>query len=520
MAGKVVLVTPARRFIANRFGVGYQVPLGLVYIGGPLLDAGYSVKLIDNDLYGWPFDRLVKEIAAFNADYVLVGHTGSTAAHAISLQTMLAIRQALPHVCIVYGGVYPSYADKSTLEECPAIDAIVRGEGEQTTLELISAWENGTPLANVPGITWRDGGSVIANPPRPAIQNLDLYRPGFELVDWPRYKIFGFGPAAGLQFSRGCPLTCSYCGQWLFWKKWRHHSPEKLVEQLTELVEKYGVKFVWFADENFSADRETTKKIFELVCAAKLDIAMNLNMTAADVVRDADLLPLYKAAGIDYIVMGIESLEDSVIAGIRKNNPYEISRQAVRLLRENNIISLTNLIYGLEQESWETLWAKFRKLLEFDADILNACYITPHFWTADGKATRPADIIQTDMSKWTYRNQVVATPTLTPLALFAGVKLTEALFHLRPKALLRLFTAPDAHYRKIMRNSFWVGIKVVLAEIYEFFWQTKFSPRGSLDHLYGVAKHPGAIKNNTELPVSLAPPAKAGVSVELHGRRP
>jgi hypothetical protein len=108
------------------------------------------------------------------------------------------------------------------------------------------------------------------------------------------------------------------------------------------------------------------------------------------------------------------------------------------------------------------------------------------------------------MSKWTYRNQVVATPTLMPLALFAGIKLTEALFHLRPKALLRLFTAPDARYRKIMRNSLWVGIKVVLAEIYEFFWQTKFSPRGSLEYLYGSGEHLNAMKGVTELPVLAA----------------
>ena len=485
MTARVVLITPARRFIANRFGVGYQVPLGLVYIAGPLVDAGYTVKIIDNDLQGWSLERLVQEIIAFKADYALVGHTGSTAAHAMSIATIEAIRQHAPHVRTVYGGVYPSYADKPTISACPAIDVIVRGEGEQTTLELVNALENGHPLTGIPGITWRDGETIVANPSRPVLQNLDAYRPAFELVDWPRYRLFGFGPAAGLQFSRGCPLTCSYCGQWMFWKKWRHRSPEKLLEQLTELVEKYGVKFVWFADENFSADRDTTQRVLKMIREAKLGISLNLNMTAADVVRDADLLPLYKAAGVDYIVMGIESLEDSVIAGVRKNNPYAISKEAVRLLRENHIISLTNLIYGLEQESPRTLWTKFCKLLEFDADVLNACYITPHFWTADGKATRPADIIQLDMSKWTYRNQVVATATLTPLALFVGVKLTEAFFHLRPKALLRLVTSPDARYRKIMRHSLWDGIKVILAEIAEFAFDTKFSPRGSMKAIHG-----------------------------------
>lgn len=517
---RIVLITPARRFIANRFGLGYQVPLGLVYIGGPLIDAGHTVRLIDNDVYGWSLERLVREVIDFKADYALVGHTGSTAAHAVAIATLSAIRAGAPGVRTIYGGVYPSYADKPTLNECPAIDVVVRGEGEQTIVDLIDAWERkgGSSAVNnfldgpketrpydhvttisdffsIPGITWRNGEKIIANPSRPAIQNLDSYRPGFELVDWPRYKLFGFGPAAGLQFSRGCPLTCSYCGQWMFWKKWRHRSPEVLVAQMSELSEKYGVKFIWFADENFSANPETVKRVFELICATNLNISLNLNMTAADVVRDADLLPLYKAAGVDYIVMGVESLEDSVVAGVRKNNPYAISKEAVRLLRENNIISLTNIIYGLEQESWHTLWAKFRKLLEFDSDILNACYITPHFWTSDGKATRPADIIQLDMSKWTYRNQVVATPTLTPLALFVGVKLTEAFFHLRPKALLRLISHPDARYRKIMRHSIWVGIKVVLAEIAEFLFETKFAPRGAMEHI------PGSVENKTELPV-------------------
>src|SRR5262245_43787056 len=166
MSGRIVLLTPSRRFIANRFGLGYQIPLGLVCIGGPLADAGYTVRLIDNDLYGWPFDRLAAEVADFGADYVLLGHTGSTAAHPICLATATALRTALPHLRIAYGGVYPSYADTSTLDQCPAIDAIVRGEGEQTTLDLVAAWEQGTSLADVAGITWRDGLHIRANRPR------------------------------------------------------------------------------------------------------------------------------------------------------------------------------------------------------------------------------------------------------------------------------------------------------------------------------------------------------------------
>jgi anaerobic magnesium-protoporphyrin IX monomethyl ester cyclase len=173
-----------------------------------------------------------------------LGHSGSTAAHKTALKTIRAIHKELPHLRVVYGGVYPSYADKAVMAECGEIDAIVRGEGEQTIVGLIRTWEQTNDLSYVDGVTWRNGDQIIANRSRTPIKDLDEYRPGWELVDWQRYSMFGFKNAAGLQFSRGCTLTCTYCGQWMFWKKWRHRSPENVVEQLRLLANQYGVKIV------------------------------------------------------------------------------------------------------------------------------------------------------------------------------------------------------------------------------------------------------------------------------------
>jgi anaerobic magnesium-protoporphyrin IX monomethyl ester cyclase len=483
---RIVLLTPARRFIANRYGLGYQIPLGLAFLGGPLADAGHSVKLIDNDLYGWDMRRLVEEITVFRPDCILLGHTGSTAAHTTCLATATALRAAFPHIYLAYGGVYPSYAAESSLRECPAIDVIVRGEAEQTVLELVDAWERRDSLADIPGLAWRAEHGIVLNRTRHALQNLDAYRPGWELVDWPRYNLFGVGRSAGMQFSRGCPLTCTYCGQWLFWKRWRHRSPQNVVNELTILARRYGVKIVWFADENFGGDREALKELLALLVEADLGLSLNVNMTAAGVVANADLLPQMKAAGVDYVVMGIESLEDGVVAHVRKNNPFAISREAVELLRRHRIISLVNIIYGLEDEAPATLRTKLRKLRQLDADILNAVYITPHFWTEDGRKTDPEQIIQTDTARWTYRNQVIRTPHLSPSALFWGVKLTEALYHLRPGGLLRLLFGGDARVRRILRASMLVGLRVVLAEIAEFALATRFSPPGALSALPGA----------------------------------
>jgi hypothetical protein len=299
MPARIMLVNPARHFIANAHGLGYLTPLGLVFLGGPLIDAGHDVKLIDHDMNGWPMQRLLQEIEEFGPKYILLGHSGSTASHTVVVRTVQQIREAFPETRIIYGGVYPSYAYQSILQEVPQIDVIVRGEGEKTILDLISTWERDEDLEEVKGIAWRKNNQIVINHPQPAIQNLNQYRPAWELLEWDRYQMFGFDHAAGLQFSRGCTLTCSYCGQWMFWKKWRHRSPQNIVDDMKLLKEKYGVNLIWFADENFAADRELAKELLEKIASADLNLSLNLNMTAADVVRDADLLPLYKRAGVD-----------------------------------------------------------------------------------------------------------------------------------------------------------------------------------------------------------------------------
>jgi anaerobic magnesium-protoporphyrin IX monomethyl ester cyclase len=488
----IVLLTPARRFIANRYGLGYQLPLGLVLIGGPLIDAGHRVRLIDNDALGWSDARLISHLSSAPPDCIMIGHASPTAAHPVAMRTARSLKDAFPEAVIVYGGVYPSYTAKTVLSENRILDVIVHGEGEATVVDLVAALEKDrASLDSVAGITWRRDQDIVGNPRRAPIADLDAYRPGWDLVDWSHYKLFGFGRAAGMQFSRGCTLTCTYCGQWSFWSKWRYRSPEFLADQLEILAKRYGVRIVWLADENFAADREVTRKVLECIASRNLGLSLNLNMTAADVVRDADLLPLYKRAGVDNIIMGVESLEDETVDRVRKNNPFAISCEAARLLRQHGIVGLMNIIYGLERDTLKTLWRTFRRILVLDPDILNAVYITPHHWTREGRSTRSEQIIQADQQYWTYRNQVVATPGLSPWKLFLAIKTTEALLHLRPRALWRMMTGPDARYCKILRSYLWIGIKVWLAEIYEFIVKVRFARAGSLPRIPGFPpRHP------------------------------
>jgi len=109
----ITLLTPARRFIANHHGVGYQIPLGLVLIGGPLIDAGHRVRLIDNDAEGWSDADLVARLRTAPPQCIMIGHSSPTAAHPVAMKTAHALKEAFPDAVIVYGGVYPSYTAKA-----------------------------------------------------------------------------------------------------------------------------------------------------------------------------------------------------------------------------------------------------------------------------------------------------------------------------------------------------------------------------------------------------------------------
>ncbi|OGQ81033.1 MAG: hypothetical protein A2289_14435 [Deltaproteobacteria bacterium RIFOXYA12_FULL_58_15] len=486
----IVLLTPCRRFIANRYAYGYQIPLGLVCLGGPLLDAGHRVRLIDNDVRGWDDERLAKELLLDPPDCIMIGHSGPVAAHPVAMRTARALKHHLPETTIVYGGLYATFAADSVMRDNPSIDIVVRGEGEATVVDLAEHLAFGGRLLDaVEGTTWRNAaGEIVANPDRPPVEDLDPYRPGWELVQWDDYHLFGFGRGAGMQFSRGCPRRCTYCGQWRFWHRWRHRSAESFVDQLEILTRKYGVHIVWIADENFAAERGPAHEVLELIVERKLDLSLNLNMTAAEVVRDRDLLPLYKQAGVDNIFLGIESLDDATVAKVGKDNPLEISKRAVVALRENNIVGLVNVIYGLQEERPSTLWKTFKRLLWLDPDVVNACHVTPYFWTTLGRWTKPEDVIQPDLSRFTIRNQVLRSHGLPPRLLFWAVKLTEALFHLRPRGIWRMLFWTDNRARQILRQYLGVGIRGTFGEILEFLFATKFVRPGKLTAVPGYPR--------------------------------
>lgn len=486
---KIIFVVPPLHFLVNEIGHGYQPPLGLLSVAGSLVDAGFHVELLDADAGHLSNQDVIEHLQDVSAQVALVGHSGSMAANPAALKLMADIKVALPEVSTVYGGVYPTYACHEIMSREPAVDFIVTGEGEETTLALLTALkEKRQDLGAVAGLVWRSDGRVVVNRQRQPIQNLDQFRVAWELADWSLYPGHHLpGRSAIVQFSRGCPHTCTYCGQWMFWKKWRHRSIEKFVDELQYLREKHDVRAVWVADENWGYDRVLFHALLTAIADRKIGMNIFCAMCAEDIVRDADRLDLYREAGIVCLMLGVETFDESVLERVGKNNPYAVTSQAVKLLSQHSILSIVNVIYGLRDETWSLLWQTLRQLCRISPDFYNAQHLTPLSWTKEGRTTNLARIIQLDQSKWDYRQPVIQPVNFSPRGFAIAVKLSEALFYLRPMWSLRRFFDRDFVKRRIMRSAFPRLAGVYLREWIELF-RTTYVPYGqALEEGYQLA---------------------------------
>ena len=490
---KILLINPPHPSIGSRIPREHLPPLGLLALGGPLLDAGHMVKLLDAEFGPMTLNQIVSEATKYGPDAVLLGHSGSTSGHPSAMRIVHAIRRAFPDAWMIYGGVFPTYHWAQIMEYDPAIDFIVRGEGEETIVRLITALECNKALEEVPGIVFRKGtipackpssdvltsghARVLANRPAPVITDLDANRIGWELIEHSRYTYYGKRRAVVVQFSRGCPHHCHYCGQHGFWRAWRHRDPVKFAAELARLHREQGVELINFADENPTASRPAWLAFLEALISHNVPLLLIGTTRAGDIVRDSDILHLYKRAGVARFLLGMESTDDKTLQAIHKGSTRAIDREAIRLMRKHGIISMAAWVAGFVQEQDRDYWRTLRQLLSYDPDQIQALYATPHSWTPFALQEAKHRVIQTDLSRWDYKHQVLESIQVPNWRVLLWVKAIEAICQLRPKSLLRLLFHRENRFRAGMHWYSSIGKRVWLYEIWQWLF---FDHRTSL----------------------------------------
>jgi len=282
----------------------------------------------------------------------------------------IKIRQ--PDAVIVFGGPFLTLIEEDIMNKVPNLDFIVFGEGEITFQMLLAAIEQKeNDFSLIDGIVWRDSkGNIKLNHPRDLITDLDKLpfpaRDGFDAID--RDPVDGgISESVRVISSRGCAGNCSFCLVNYHYKgskgkRWRGFSPKHVVDELEYLKKRYNAWLFNFSDSSFEdpgeKGKKRTREICEEIIQRELRISIKIYMRSESMKTKADmeLLKLYKRAGIDVIIIGVEAASEYELKLYNKPAKVEDNFRIMESLLELDLFFVLNgfIMFG-PNSSLETL---------------------------------------------------------------------------------------------------------------------------------------------------------------------
>lgn len=344
-----------------------QPPLGLALIAAVLEKAGYPVTLLDANALGLKPEDIPPLVAG--AD--VIGLTAMTPTISTAIRIARDIKKVRPDSKIVMGGAHATMLAQETMASAPEIDVIVRGEGDETVIEVLQALEGKLSLDSVAGISYRKEGKIKATADRPCLADIDaLPFPAYHLLPWKSYRPHpphGMSlPFGAVVTSRGCPYRCAYCSKPVFGSKFRAQSPERVMAELEYLKKTFGVKEVAFYDDSFTLDKKRVHAICDKIIDSKLKFTWTCE-TRVNLV-DKELLRHMKQAGCYAVAYGIESASPEIIHTLHKDTTIAQVEEAVNDSREAGLQVIGYFMLGSPGETPETIrqTIDFAKRLKVD----------------------------------------------------------------------------------------------------------------------------------------------------------
>jgi anaerobic magnesium-protoporphyrin IX monomethyl ester cyclase len=341
----------------------------LAQLAACLEQADIPVEILDANALGIGWEGL--ETAIARADPNLIGITVYTPYVPEVSRAVRVARQAAPQAVIALGGPHVTFTTEETLRTMPQVDVVARGEGDQIIVHLARALDAGDGLEGVPGLSFRRDGQIVETSLPPPLDVTQLPMPAFHLLPMDRYHWPELGgPFGSVLTSRGCPFKCTFCSEWPFWRGgWRPHDPEMVVEQFDVLVNRYGRRNIWIGDDCFNVDRDHMAAICEGILQRGIDVNWYYQGRADMLVKYKDLLPLTRQAGNRMVQIGIEASSDEQRDELKKQLRSETVEEAVRLLRQHDIVCQGMMIVGLPSDSPRTFEQKVRLIKRLDVDF-------------------------------------------------------------------------------------------------------------------------------------------------------
>jgi anaerobic magnesium-protoporphyrin IX monomethyl ester cyclase len=408
---KILLVTPAYH-CGMVESAGVWMPLGLAYLAGSLRTAGFEPEIYDAMSLFHDDDEIARRIEEEQPD--VVATTAYTATVGACLRLLGAAREGVPGVTTVIGGVHPTHMAAEVLAD-PAVDFVIRGEGERALPELLACLQAGDDPLRVAGVSFRRDGVVVHSPDRPFTSDLDSLPVAWDVLDWPLYH-YRTKPGSRLaitSWARGCRQSCSFCSQRKLWKgSWRARDPEAVVAEARMLRVRFGVDTLEVADEHPTRDAARWEYILDRLIQEDLGIELLVETRADDITRDAGILWKYRAAGVLHMYVGVESVRQDRLDAMRKEISVEQSRQAIALLNEAGIITETSFLLGFPEDTPDTVEETVRLSFEYAPDLAFFLAVTP--WPYADWYAEVADRVEVrDYSRYNLINPIIKPDAMT-----------------------------------------------------------------------------------------------------------
>ncbi len=358
---------------------------------------GLSVAILDAEAEGLGPDAVAEQVASLRpllAAVVVYGHQPSASTQNMTAagEVCTAVKERSPDQPVLLAGGHVAALPRRTLREEKA-DFVAAGEALHTLVALVEALKTPAPdLARVPGLWYRKDGEALSTPDRPLVADLDGELPGlsWDLLPMGRYRAHNWHclggrprqPYAAIYTTLGCPYHCSFCciqapfrsgeraaGLRDSVNSYRFWSPDRVVEQIDVLVNRYGVRNLKIADEMFVLNRRHVLGI----CDRLIGRRYGLNIwayTRVDTVKD-DMLDKLREAGFTWLAFGIEAGAERVRAGVDKAFGEEEVHRVIGRVRAAGINVIGNYIFGLPEDDLDTMQATLDLATELNCEFAN-----------------------------------------------------------------------------------------------------------------------------------------------------
>jgi len=464
---RVFLLFPPMR-LARETMKRTLAPLGLSYLAAVIRDE-VEVQIMDaaaessyeKELdpvftwYGSPLSEIRARIEQFRPDLVGISCIFSSIFPVIR-EVCREVKKIDPGIITMVGGTYPTFMAAECLKE-PSLDLIALGEGEMTLRSVIRRLREGRALSEIDGLASKQDGPAVITPQTQWIEDLDsIPFPARDLLPMKLYPRVGVPHSlstispyhAPMISSRGCPSRCIFCSSTRFWgNHYRARSADNVLDEIGELINRWGIDEIQFEDDNMTADRKRAKAIFRGMIRRGYQIKFNYPNGVGLWTLDEELVDLMKEAGCYEMTLAYESGCQEVLRRIvKKPLNLEQARKMTRYVQSKKIRTDAFYIIGFPGETREQMQETFRFAREMKTDLANFFIANPLPGTEMYELAKSRGMLRQDFnfenltySRSPYHEGIFPAGELERMAGREFLKYSLRSFLRNPRVLLKKF---------------------------------------------------------------------------------